>query len=214
MKERNWSASSVGKALYETPRLEPRTGQLLTKDGNTRLYVAAGPGGETNAACPPTVHFVPPKEDDSFLPKHLELKALLLAAGANVTYFPLRVSPGMRIWGNVTTHLALPKPLMADDAVLLLRDRAPILLVMNNDVFRFQGDCKSGQLFFSVNDRLHLIYQANLCWPWVRSCSDVPDITYVYDLSDGVPELVYQMVHRNTGPNQIFGARRLLELLR
>jgi len=65
------------------------------------------------------------------------------------------------------------------------KDRGPVVLSLNDQLFRLEGWCTDDHLFFSANEKLHLAYTL-----WCCGCGE--RILYVYDLSGKIPKKVYE----------------------
>jgi hypothetical protein len=128
----------------------------------------------------------------------LPLPADVLAAAREMLKHPvLDSSKPYAIVGKELSRMAYnpitdspAKVMRADDATLLVfgfpKDSSPgpLIVYMNNNVFRLEGWCTIEHIFFSVSDRLHLAYGA-------PSCNSGEYVVYVYDLSGRVPKQVY-----------------------
>ena len=63
----------------------------------------------------------------------------------------------------------------------------PMALIFKNRLFGLWGECGTNPLFFTINNRLHLVYEAFECC----TCSVVRGKTCVYDVSGEAPRRVY-----------------------
>jgi hypothetical protein len=138
------------------------------------------------------VRRVPISDDESTLPGHVELKARVLESSI---YNPCMTD---RMWGFETQigsrhpkkDIRPRKVLRVGDSAIRIFDtgHGPIIMSRNNDVFRLRGNFAfGGHVFFSVNEKLYLTYESYDC----PGCPTTYKTRYVYDLSGGIPKLVY-----------------------
>jgi hypothetical protein len=89
-----------------------------------------------------------------------------------------------------------PAVFRAGEATLLVfkyteenfNDDGPLILVIQNEVFRLGGTCiYRPPFFFTVNNKMHLAY-----WATVACCGCGNIRFFVYNLSNGPPRLVYE----------------------
>ncbi|MEW6140255.1 MAG: hypothetical protein AB1733_18705 [Thermodesulfobacteriota bacterium] len=95
---------------------------------------------------------------------------------------PLSDSPPKALKAGPVTVLRFE---LNDQIIGWKKDIGPVVLFLNNRLFRFDGWCTDDHLVFSVNDKLHFTYI-------LRCCGCGESISYVYDLSGEVPTKVYQ----------------------
>ncbi len=142
---------------------------------------------------PSAVHLMPPQNDRSPVSKEVELKARKLVTPkiesprkiVDMTQVPISLSD------------AQPKVLRVGKFTLLTFDLnaegkpwepGPTAILTGGQVFRLEGTCTYGEpMFFSVNDRPYLTYTAT-----VACCGCGDTNFFVYDLSSGIPKMVYQ----------------------
>ena len=142
----------------------------------------------------PSTVAVAPRDDEFIIPKHLELKARLLAKSP--TSDPSKPEPRSGVHKAIAN--SSPRVIPVKGATLLifqcvyrpsgedeLYDGPPVV-VMNNDVFRLSGACLGTPLFFLVKEKLYLTYSATV---FCCGCGDTNFL--VYDLSGKAPEEVY-----------------------
>jgi hypothetical protein len=104
---------------------------------------------------PAAIRVISPSEDHSPVPKELELKArrLLDSLDAFVEeQWPISDSTS-RVVGTGQFALLLFE----------CERRAAVVLLENNNLFKLEGRCTKGHVFFAVGDRLHLTYWDSCC---------------------------------------------------
>jgi hypothetical protein len=123
-------------------------------------------------------------ENDSTLAKGIELNArrLVEPSKPSLDAHPATVlsdsPPRVLRFKNVTLLLFTSKEPAWPTA------KGPPVMLYNNTVFRLQGWCTDGYVFFLVNDKLYLTY-------WNSCCACGWNCQLVYDLSGETPKLVY-----------------------
>jgi hypothetical protein len=131
------------------------------------------------------VRVIPPGNDESPLPKHIELKALVLLPATSNPCGTDRM-----LGGQIIFDVRPLKVLRVGDSAIRIFDTrgGPMVLLRNNDVSRLNGNYTfGGHVFFSVNEKLYLTYKGYDC----LNCSTTHMTRYVYDLSGDTPKIVY-----------------------
>ncbi|MFH1115457.1 MAG: hypothetical protein V1792_16235 [Pseudomonadota bacterium] len=138
---------------------------------------------------PSAVNVLEPQNDKSSLSQDMEAKARKIAGSG---YRDLS-APGQPVRDVADSA---PDVFRAGNAAFVLfkctdeflnQDGLPVV-VLNNNAFLLDGSCAlRSPFFFTVNNRLHVLY-----WATVSCCGCGDSNLFVYDLSGESPELVYQ----------------------
>ncbi|MEW6141504.1 MAG: hypothetical protein AB1733_25050 [Thermodesulfobacteriota bacterium] len=141
---------------------------------------------------PGAVRLIPLEDDQPPAPKDTESKARELLRNwihssskadefGDIRQNPLSNSPAKVLKAG---HVKMLKFELNDYSEELRRD-GPVVLWLNDRLFRLEGWCTEGHLFFSVHAKPYLAYTMHCCGCGLQ-------ILYVYDLSGEVPMTAYE----------------------
>lgn len=167
--------------IYEHPGGEEFEATLLERTAECpKAATVAVIGVDAEA-----VSLISPKHDLSPLPKDTESKARRLLDLPEADSQERHKEVGMDLSD------ALPEVLRVGHVTMLSyrlkggRGDGPTVIYLNDKLFRLEGWCTTGHLFFSVYNKLFLCYTRFCC-----VCGEV--IFYFYDLSAKAPKIVYE----------------------
>lgn len=184
-KQQICSAVTLFRFMFEGPAGGPEfEATALDVSGKCRNLAVAVLGGNAEE-----VRIIPLTEEQSPAPRDMEGKARQLLKDWTTT------STKADEFGDISQNPLLdssPKLFKAGHITMLQfavdkegGENGPVVLSLNGQLFRLDGWCTEGHLFFEVKKKLHVSYR-------LRCCGCGLENLQVYDLSGQTPEKVYE----------------------